>query len=239
MPLNVLQVAQTFAARQGLPQPTFVVGNTDVQVLQILGLLQEFCDDLVTRQLWEQNAREATFVSTAQEDQGDIYSIASQGYRGMVADTFFDRTQRLKIPVAISPQEWQLRKTLGFTGPLYQARIRQNRLLFIPPPAAGHTMAFEYFSDYFVTDNTGAGKKWPTADTDTFVLDDSLPVAYLRWAWKSAKGLDYGEEFVKYERMIAQEKTATRIPQKARLDAELGDAKPGVIIPPGSWPLSN
>lgn len=239
MALTVLQVAQTFAGRQGLPQPSFVVGNSDAQVTQILGLLQEFCDDLVSRRLWEQNTREATFTSTAVEDQGSIYDIAREGYRGMVPDTFFDRTQRLKIPVAISPEEWQLRKTLGFTGPLYQARVRQNRLLFMPPPAAGHLMAFEYLSENFVTSSTGVGKKWPTEDSDTFGLNDSLPVAYLRWAWKSAKGLDYTEEFRMYETMVNQEKIATRIPQKARLDAEIGTARPGLIIPPGSWPLSN
>lgn len=239
MPLTVLQVAQAFAGRQGLPQPSFVVGNSDAQVVQILGLLQEFCDDLVSRNIWEQNTLECVFQTVAQEDQGDIYTLADQGYRGMIPDTFFNRSQRLKIPVAISPEEWQLRKTLGFTGPLYQARIRQNRLLFIPAPAAGQTVAFEYKSECFVSDTQGVRKKWPTLDTDTFVLNDSLPVAYLRWAWKSAKGLDYVEEFKMYERMVLGEKSATRVPQRARLDADIGDAKPGIVVPPGSWPLSN
>ena len=75
----------------------------------------------------------------------------------MVPRTFFDRTQRLEIPVAISAQEWQMRKTLGIAGPLYQTRVRGNHLLFIPArcrPLDG----FEYQSEWFVTDVNGAGK---------------------------------------------------------------------------------
>lgn len=233
--MTLLEIAQTFAIRQALPQPAFVVGNSDAQVAQILGLLQEFCDDLVTRRFWEVTTKEAVFVAQAQEDQGDIYTIADGGYRGMVPRTFFDRTQRLEVPVAISAQEWQMRKTLGITGPLYQARIRGNHLLFIPPPAAGHTMAFEYQSEWFVQDAQGNGKKWPTQDTDTFVVNDSLPVAYLRWAWKSAKGLDYSEEFRAYENLVSQEKSTSRIPQAVKLDSNYQDARPGIVVPPGSW----
>lgn len=239
MALTVLQIAQTFAGRQGLPQPTFIAGNNDAQVLQILGLLQEFCDDLVTRRFWEVTTKEAVFSSLGVEDQGLIADIADGGYRGMVPGTFFDRTQRLAVPVAISPQEWQLRKTLGLSGPLYQARVRGGHLLFIPPPPLGHTLAFEYQSEWFVQDSGGNGKKWPTQDNDTFVVNDSLPVAYLRWAWKSTKGLDYAEEFRMYENLVTQEKHATRIPQSVSLDDCVKDARPGIVVPPGSWPLSN
>lgn len=239
MASTILTLAQTFAARQGLPQPAFVVGNSDAQVAQILGLFQTFCDDLVTRRFWEITTKEAVFTSTSQEDQGSIYAIAPEGYRGMVPRTFFDRTQRLEIPIAISAQEWQMRKTLGITGPLYQARIRGGRLLFVPPPAAGHTMAFEYQSEWFVQDSGGNGKKWPTADTDTFVVNDSLPVAWLDWAWKSKKGLDYAEEFAAYERLVSQEKAATRISQTVRLDSNYQDAQPGIVVPPGSWNIAN
>ncbi len=239
MPLTILEHLQTFAARQGLPQPTFAIGNSDAQVTQMLGLLQEFCDDLVTRRFWEITTKEAVFTSTASEDQGAIATIADGGYRGMIPRTFFDRTQRLEIPVAISPQEWQMRKTLGITGPLYQARVRGGRLLFIPPPAAGHQMAFEYQSEYFVQGTDGSGKKWPTADTDIFLVNDSLPVAFLRWRWKAQKGLDYAEEFAAYERLVTQEKTTTRIPQVTRLDSNYQDARPGIVVPPGSWPISN
>lgn len=239
MPLTVLEITKRFAARQGLPQPSFVAGNSDKQVLQILGLLEEFCDDLVTRRYWEVTTREAVFTSLGAEDQGAIATIASQGYRGMVPDTFYNRTQRLGIPVAISPAEWQFRKTLGIAGPLYQARVRGGRLLFIPPPPAGHVLAFEYQSEWFVTDINGAGKKWPTADSDTFVVNDSLPLAYLRWAWKSAKGFDYAEEFRMYENLVGQERSATRIAQTARLDATTKDARPGIVVPPGSWNITN
>ena len=239
MPQTVLQIAQSFARRQGLPQPAFIAGNTDAQVLQMLGLLEEFCDDLVTRRGWEINVKEALFTSTATESQGLMSAIAPDGYRGMIPRTFFDRTQRLEIPVAITPEEWQMRKTLGITGPLYQARVRGGELLFIPPPAAGHTMAFEYYSEWFVLDSTGAGKKYPTTDNDIFTVNDSLPIAYLRWAWKAAKGLDYAEDFRKYEADVNTEKAGLRIKQNVRLDSNYQDARPGIVVPPGSWPISN
>jgi hypothetical protein len=239
MPQNVLSIAQSFARRQGLPQPTFVAGNSDAQVAQILGLLEEFCDDLVDRCGWEINTKEAVFVSTADEDQGLMSAIATDGYRGMIPRTFFDRTQRLEVPVAITPEEWQMRKTLGITGPLYQARIRGGHLLFIPPPAAGHTMAFEYYSEWFVTATDGSGKKYPTADSDTFTVNDTLPIAFLRWKWKSDKGLDYAEDFRKYEIAVNGEKARLRVKQNVRLDSNYQDARPGIVVPPGSWPISN
>lgn len=239
MARTALEIVQAFARRQGLPQPTFLAGNTDAQVAQFLGLLEEFCDDLVTRRGWEVNVKEAVFTSTAAEDQGAIASIADEGYRGVLPRTFFDRTQRLEIPFSLTAEEWQMRKTLGIAGPLYQARVRGGRLLFIPPPAAGHTMAFEYYSEYFVESSTGEGKKYITTDSDVFTVNDSLATAYLRWAWKSAKGLDYGEEFRMYETALAAEKAALRSKQNVRLDSNYQDAKPGIVVPPGSWPINN
>lgn len=241
MPLTILSICQSFARRQGIPAPTYAVGNPDAQVAQLVGLLEEFVDDLVSRGLWEVTTREATFTSVAGESQGPIATLAPYGYRGMVPETFFDRTQMLEVPVAISPQEWQMRKTLGVTGPLYQARVRGGELLFIPPPPAGHTFAFEYLSDYFVNSVDSGGNptqvRYPDRDDNTFVVNDALPIAYLRWAWKSQKGLDYAEDFRKYEIMVGQERARNRIPQKVKLDAAYQDARPGVVVPPGSWPV--
>ena len=243
MPLNILSIAQLFCRRQGLPQPTFLVSNANAQASQILGLLEEFCDDLVSRGLWEQTTREAVFTSVAAESQGLIAALAPYGFRGIVPNTFFDRTQRLEVPVAISSQEWQVRKALNISGPLYQARIRQGELLFIPAPPAGHQMAFEYRSDYFVssTDLVNAVEyvKYPTKDSDFFLVDDSLPIAYLRWAWKSQKGQDYTEEFRKYEILVAQEQSSKRAARPVNLGHNQVDARPGILVPPGSWPVSN
>lgn len=241
MALNVLSICQSFARRQGLPSPTYAIGNPDAQVAQMIGLLEEFVDDLITRGMWQIATREAVFTSIAAESQGNILDIASGGYRGIVPDTFFDRTQMLEVPVAISPQEWQVRKALNLTGPLYQARIRGGQLLFTPAPPAGHTMAFEYYSENFVNSLDSGGNpitvRYPDRDDNTFIVNDSLAIAYLRWAWKEQKGLDYAEDFRKYERLVSQEKARSRVPMPVKLDVLTQDPRPGIVVPPGSWNL--
>ena len=101
---------------------------------------------------------------------------------------------------------------------------------------AGHTIAFEYYSSYFVRETASVTKQYWTKDADTCVVDDALPVAYLRWAWKKEKGLEYAEDFAKYERMLATK--GARNTTGRTVDMAEGRSQrrfPGVIVPEGNW----
>jgi len=243
MPNTLLQICQKFAGRQGLGLPASVAASSDPAVLQLKGLLEEFCDDLSTRKFWQATTIEATFTTVAAEDQGAISTLFPLGFEGVVRDTMFDRTQSLNVVGGVSADEWQARKAHNFSGPMYRFRIRRNRLLMNPAPAAGHVIALEYFSNYFIQGSDGSPpvttyRRYFESDTDICLVDDALPIAYLRWAWKKDKGLDYAEDFTTYERLLASKASKDARPQAVCLDSESHPAQgPGIIISPGSWPL--
>lgn len=241
MALNMLTIAQRFCGRTNIKVPTYVIGNPDPQVLQIAGLLDEFCDDLSLRKIWQATNLEAIFTSVATESQGTLDTLCPYGYQGIVLDSFFDRTQMLPLFGGIAGAEWQARKAFNFTGPYYQFRVWQNQLWFNPVPPAGHTIAFEYNSNFFVKNEAVDGadpalyRQYWAKDTDTCLIDDALPIAWLRWAWKKEKGLEYAEDFNKYERLVNTKSARQDRPQIVNLGDRTQTIVPGIFVPAGSW----
>lgn len=239
--MNLLQIVQQFAGRTGIPVPTFVASNSDPQVLQAMGLLNEFCDDMTTRKAWQVTTLEATFVSTAAEDQGSIHTIAPYGFQRILLETVFDRTQELPLFGGLSASEWQARKAFNITGPQYEFRLRGDHLLFSPALPAAHTIAFEYNSTFYIQNNAVSGtdpaayRQYWSKDTDTCLLNDALPLSYLRWAWKKEKGLEYAEDFAKYERIVATYCASDARPQVALLHGRTLELRPGIWVPAGNW----
>lgn len=237
MSMNLLQIVQEVRGRLGQPIPTAVIGSTDAGIIQCRGLLNEFLEDLMQRKKWQVNTREATFVSVATESQGALDTIAPYGFEGMVPGTFYNRTTKLAVIGGLSAGEWANLKAIGVSGPLPAYRFREDTLLMLPVPTAGDTYAFEYTSSYFVKTITATYSKYWSADTDVCTLGDSLPMAYLKWAWNKAKGLDYGEDFRKYETMLATKSLRENPKAPIHMDGPCEDFAPGFVISPGSWPL--
>ena len=237
--MSMLTVIRTFCQRTGVTVPSFVAANADAQIIQCLALLNEVLEDVVDRWSWETLTSEATFVTTATEDQGAINDIAPFGYLGILNDTIFNRTLRLPVYGPISAEKWQALKTLPNSGPFYKYRLRNGRLLFNPVATAGQTCAFEYKSSSAVVAADGLTYKSAfTADDDTCLLDERLLVAGLRWKWRSEKGLDYAEEFRRYEEFGTN--ACGRDGTKPRLDMAGGasDFQPGIFVPAGNWMVS-
>lgn len=243
MAINLLSIVQKFCGRTNVRVPTYVIGNPDPQILQMAGLLDEFCDDLSLRKVWQATSFESVFVSSATEVQGTLDTLCPYGYQGILFESFFDRTQRLPLFGGVSSAEWQARKAFNFTGPYYQFRVWQNQLWFNPAPPAGHTIAFEYNSNFFVQNNSvdptdpSPYRQYWEKDTDSCLVDDALPIAWLRWAWKKEKGLEYAEDFNKYERLVMTKSARQDRPQAVNLGDRTCVLTPGIFVPAGSWPL--
>jgi len=76
-------------------------------------------------------------------------------------------------------------------------------LLFLPAPTAGQTCAFEYVTRSTMTNSAGTTyRRNASDDTDLFLLDDEIILMGLIWRWKKAKGMEYSEDFLSYERMV-------------------------------------
>lgn len=238
--MSLLTVVQTFCLRTGLPSPNAVISSGDNQLLQLAALANEVVEDLCDRWTWQNLTREATFTTVLGEDQGAITTIAPSGFLRILQETIFNRTLRLPLFGPLWAQDWQALKALPTTGPFYKYRIRGNRLLFMPPGVAGHTCAFEYATSWAILATDGTTYKSAfTDDADTFILDERLLLAGLRWKWKAEKGLEYAEDFRRYEQLANN--ASGRDGSKPRLNMAGGnqDYKPGIWVPSGNWNVSN
>jgi hypothetical protein len=233
--VTLLSLVQKFCRRTGIPAPATVYGSTDNQILQCMHLLEEEVNDLATRHEWQALSKEATHTTLAQEDQGAIDTIAS-GFRYLRNETIWDRTDELPVIGPMSASEWQALKGASDNGPRYQYRLRGNRLLANPVPTAGHTWAFEYQTKYAILDTDGSTlKEFFTADTDTFLLPDSLHLLGLRWRWLREKGMSYAELFNSYEVQVKDMMARDGGKPRLHADGEGRAVKPGIFVPNGNW----
>ena len=236
MALTLLQIVQMFSMRTGIASPSFVAGNLDKGVSQLQGLIGEVLEELVQRQTWAGVIREALFNTVAAEDQGAITTIAPSGFRWILNETIFDRTRKLPIFGPVSPSDWQALLALPSSGPFSRYRLVRGRLLINPTPPAAHACAFDYSSNFCVNSAAGQAKDYPTADSDTFLLEDAVILAGLRWKWKYEKGLEYSEDFNRFEEFVNN--SASRDGTKPQLSMDEGQTRnitPGIFIPSGNW----
>lgn len=235
--MTVLDLLQRFCSRTGIPVPSSAFGNPDPQVVQLLGLMDEILEDLTNRTRWSASTQEAVFVTTAGEDQGPMTTLAPFGFKWIIKDSFFNRSLRRTMFGPVSATQWQALKALPNPGPYYKYRIVRNRMLINPPAVVGQTLAFEYASSYLIMDKNGVTPKaFPTDDLDTF-LDETIVLAGLRWKWKYEKGLDYAEDFRRFEELADNTKAREGSAQTLSMDGESTVLQPGIFVSPGTWPL--
>lgn len=239
--MNLLSLVQEFCRRRGLPVPGAVFQANDDQSMQIVSMLNQVLEDIITPgKSWTVLNKVATFPQLAQEDQGTLESLAPFGYEGMLLNTFYDRTQRLQVFGPKTPQEWELLKAVPMTGPYLQYRIQGDHLLLNGVFNAGHSMAFEYVSKWSILAADGITyKEYYSADTDTNVFPDKLLLAGLSWQWKNEKGLRYAEDFRRYEVLKASLRALEGDAREVRMDGEGNGYAPGIFVPTASWQVAS
>lgn len=225
--------------RLSLTQPTVVVTSTDLQVLQMLELLKEAAEDLadygIDDSCWQALQREHTFVTVAQEEQTNTPIPADFGR--FITGTFYDRTSQRQLAGPLSPAQYQQQQARPvLLQPYLTFRERDGALLITPSPAAGDTIAYEYVSSYYAVSSAGVAKREFTSDDDTTYLDEELLKKSLRWRWKQAKGLDYGEDMATFERATAAKFASDGGMPVLSIGAPAPRPQPELLnIPQGSW----
>jgi len=238
--VNLLNIVQRFANAVGVPSPSTAYANQATDVQQIIELVNQEGRSLSRRHNWQNLTFEATFTTVATESQGTLASIigGTQQLRAIVNNTIWNRSTQVPIWGPMTRQTWQAQKALGLTGPYSEYRIRGNTLLFNPAPTAGESCYFEYVSNCWCTDSTGATYRRNVAnDADEFLLDDELMLAGLEWRWLRKKGLSYAEEFASYEVMVKDAMGNDGTKPTLHMDGGLEKRTPGIIVPIGSWNL--
>jgi len=234
MALTCLQIVQTACKRIGILSPNAAVTATDQKIIQLVSLAEEEGQELATRYAWEALQVEATFTTVAAQVQTTLAAITT-GFDYIVNDTIWNRTLRRPVYGPKSQQDWQEAKANQINGPFNSFRIIADAINFYPNPVAGQTCAFEYQSRNWVNTSTGSTSDTWTNDADTPKLDGQLMVLGIIWRWKAAKGLDYAEDYAKYERRVAD--ATGRDAGKAKLDMSgaLPEIQPVVLVPRGSF----
>lgn len=232
--LTLLGIVKEFCGRRALPVPSIVMASQDDQYLQIVGLLHQVLEDLSSRKVWTRFSKEATFLSLAGEDQGDINVIAP-GFKWMKNNTFWNRTKRLPVFGPRSAVEWAQLKGSPMTGPFMQYRLREDRMLIDGPHSAGDTLSFEYSSEYLIQGSDSVYKQYFSKDDDTALVKDAIVLAGLTWMWKEAKGFKYAEDFRRYESLLADQSGHDGSKATLSMDGGAGQFSPGIMIPNGTW----
>lgn len=199
--MSLLTIIQAASKRVGLNSPASAIGLTDENVVRMISLADEEGKELAARHRWQNLIRESTFSTVATESQGAITTLAGTDFGYMLNDTIWDRTGNLRwFPV--DDTQWQQMKSSGNIGPNIYFRLRGNSLLAIPVPTASHTVAFEWVTKNWCESSGGTGQSAWAADADVGRLDENLITAGLIWRWKASQGLEYAEDFRKYEILV-------------------------------------
>lgn len=234
MSLTCLQIIQTACRRIGITAPNAAVGATDPQIIQLVALSEEEGQEHADRARWQSLQTEATFTTVATELQGALATIAP-GFESIVNDTIWNRTLRRPVYGPKSQQDWQQARAMQLNGPFNSYRIVNDTIKFYPAPVAGETCAFEYMSENWVTTSIGGTSSSWTNDADTIKLDDKLFILGVVWRWKAAKGLDYAEDFSKYEHSMIDKIAKDGGKPRLNMSGANYDIQPGIFIPAGNW----
>lgn len=229
-----LQIVSSACKRLGLNAPAAVVTSSDPQYLQFLELLNEEGQELSARFPWQSITNEVSFTTVATESQGSMSTLAPN-YNYIINDTIWNRTLRRPVFGPKAAQTWQQQKAFAINGPWSNYRIYGDALHMFPVPTAGQSCYFEYVSKNWITLSAGGTASEFANDADTPLLDDECLLLGLLWRWKAMKGLDYGEDFNKYEKRVLDAYNRDAGRDWLNLSNTRYDIFPGVVVPAGSW----
>lgn len=234
--MSVLTIIQSHCKRNALANPTAVLGSSDTTVIQLLEMLREVTEELVTESDFNVTTREVVFTALAAESQGLLTTLAGAGFQWIKNGTLWDRTKHLPLFGPADDVEWQRLKSLQNAGPNYVYRIRGGALLLNPAPVAPlPTLVFEYMSSWGVTTAAGVSKSDITLDSDLFVFPENIIKKGLSFRWKRDKGLPYqADEAMFYDllnKYVGRDKTHRVINVSAGHD---NMARPAIVVPSAS-----
>lgn len=233
-------MVQQVCMRKGINRPAGAIGSSDPQIIQMVAIANEEGQDLSARYPWEALQNESTFLTVATESQGVLATLASttnpENFRYVMNNIMWNRDLRRPVFGPLTPQQWQQLKAQNITGPWNQYRVRGGEVLFIPAPAAGQTIAFEWLSRAWVDGVSTNTSSWQ-ADADVGLLDEEIMTQGVLWRWEASKGLEYAEDYNKYERLVAD--AMARDGSKPVLNLNGGNVgyPAGTWVPIGSWPV--
>jgi len=236
MALSLLQVVQKMCQREGLPTPASVLTSQDDNLMQIAGLLEQVVNELTSKYNFTEFEYQCIFTSKASSDQGAIQTLAP-GLKFIRPNTFWDQTRRLPMQGPATPDQWAELQALPNSNPFYAYRTYQGHLWTWPAMQAGHTMYFEYVSNYAISSvNPNTQVVTPTQyfiyDADMINIDSEVLIEGLRVYWKQQKGFDMGTRLKDWLALVANATGNNGPKPKLSMDDQELVATPGIFVTP-------
>lgn len=236
MALNtLLEIVRRAAGEMGIPRPSTVAGNTDLQAQQLFDFANAVGADLLEHYPW--TALHTLATVTTVNGQAD-YDLPGD-FQGFLSDTGWDRTNRWRLIGPDTPQADRALRESGMVDPVYR-RFRRygDRITINPTPSAsGETLVYEYVSKNWAIASGGTGKEEFTADDDTTIWPGRLMVDGIKMRFMAAKGMyadPLRDEFeARRDRLVASDLGTGTLNMGGDCDGPLSN--PGV--PDGNWSL--
>ena len=226
MSSTMLELMQQTSSELGLVAPTYVAGNTQQDVIQLLALMNRAGYNLIK----EYDKWQVTGTGIAQ----DCYVVSVAGstvtlnqplqatnvgidltfgqtkydlppdYETITDRTQWDKTKHWEMLGPEDAQQWQWLKS-GYisTGPRVRWRIYGEYFNIWPIMNTQEYLGYEYRSKGWAESSTGTVKNSFTADTDTTFLDDTIMVLATKLKFFQIKNFDTTSLQQDYERYLS------------------------------------
>jgi len=190
-----LAILQQVAGELGLPIPTTLVGNADIQTVQLRSLLNSAGNELLLYYPWQQFRKEWTFNTVV--DQGEYPLPDDWNYQ--LDQTQWDRTDHWPLIGPKSAQEWAwLKGGLLAAAPRLRYRIFDNKFALWPIPSTTTSpsvfeLSQEYVRKYWVLSgdpNPIVPADMVTTDADIIQYEPWLVNKYLKLKFYQLKGFE-------------------------------------------------
>lgn len=189
--LTVQEIARRAMASIGLPVPASIVNQADDAATQLVQCLYEAAEEMISKADWQAIKIEASFLTVAAEDQGDIYTKFPD-FRRFVEDTVWNTTTQRKLVGPVSSQDWREAQATGVvvsTSNLF--RVNSDHFYILGQSTADETIALEYISTRWLLDTNGLDRKSVIARaSDICLLPSEAMVAGVTWRYLHKNGQD-------------------------------------------------
>jgi hypothetical protein len=166
----------------GIPQSTYVVTQVGTTVTL---------------------SQPATASGTVSLTFGKTKYAMPADYARMVNRTQYDKSRRWGLAGPATAQEWEwLQSSYISTGPRIRYRIFGGYIQTWPVIATNDLISFEYISNGYAIDVSGASKTGFTADTDTYLWPDRLMQLAVKWRYLNQRGFDATSAFSEYQQIF-------------------------------------
>lgn len=187
--MTAQQILNRASILLGLAPQSSPYGSTDTNIVLLRELLASAGEDLVREFEWAHLRTEFNVTTIPGQD---TYTLPVD-YNRFISQTEWNRSSKLPLGGPVTPQGWQLLKTLNVIAAVQMFfRTKADTFTLLPVPAGAYDLALEYLSGFWVSTDGGATRtsNKPTAETDVVCLDGQMLVHRIRRDFLDTRGFD-------------------------------------------------